>query len=198
MKRVPNILSLTRILLALLFILLYLSEELVWSALAIGVFAVAAVTDYFDGYIARNYEARTHTGIFLDPLADKFLTFSGFICLPIIQAGVFPWWIVLVIVARDILITVLRSWANWRGFDMHTSNSAKIKTFTQMTFLYVALLAGVFMQTDILIGHISLWMMNSGLLTILFYGVMIVTVYTGIEYLVTNQHLFKRAKPETD
>ncbi|MEX2640358.1 MAG: CDP-alcohol phosphatidyltransferase family protein [Balneolales bacterium] len=191
MKSVPNILSSLRILLAPLFVFMYLQPELIWSALSIAVFAVAAVTDYFDGLIARLYKVKSDTGMFLDPLADKFLTFSGFICLPFIDPGQFPWWVIGIIFARDIFITLMRILGEKRGIRMVTSYSAKVKTSVQMIFLYLVLLAGVFIKTDIRIGEYSRILLESGILGILLYGVMIITVYTGIEYIRMNKHLFR-------
>lgn len=170
---------------------MYLQPELIWSALSIAVFAVAAVTDYFDGLIARLYKVKSDTGMFLDPLADKFLTFSGFICLPFIDPGQFPWWVIGIIFARDIFITLMRILGEKRGIRMVTSYSAKVKTSVQMIFLYLVLLAGVFIKTDIRIGEYSRILLESGILGILLYGVMIITVYTGIEYIRMNKHLFR-------
>src|SRR5690554_7084168 len=91
-RNVPNILSTIRILLAPVFFYMYLQDELVWRSLSIAVFAIAAVTDFFDGYIARTYNVESPSGVFLDPLADKILTFAGFICLPFVDPVQFPWW----------------------------------------------------------------------------------------------------------
>lgn len=193
MKSVPNILSSIRIVLAPLFVLMYLQPELIWASLSIAVFAVAAVTDYFDGLIARRYGAMSDTGVFLDPLADKFLTFAGFICLPFISSSQFPWWVIGLIFFRDIFVTLMRIFAERKGIKMQTSSTAKLKTAVQMGFLYVALLAGVFVKTDIMVGEFSRNLMDSGALGIMLYGVMIITVYTGIEYVVMNKKIFSRS-----
>lgn len=179
--------------LAPLFVFMYLQPELIWSALSIAVFAVAAVTDYFDGLIARHYGVKSTTGVFLDPLADKFLTFAGFICLPFIDAGHFPWWVIGVIFARDIFITLMRIIADKKGIEMQTTYSAKLKTAVQMGFLYIALLAGVFIKTDDMIGEISLYLLETGLLGAFLYAVMLITVYTGVEYVVMNKKVFGRS-----
>jgi CDP-diacylglycerol---glycerol-3-phosphate 3-phosphatidyltransferase len=197
MKSVPNLLSWLRMILAPVFVVLYLQDEILWAALSIPVFAVAAITDYFDGYIARQYGVRSDFGVFLDPLADKVLTFSGFISLSMYYPELFPWIGVLLIVGRDILITLLRVYAKKRGKLMVTSNSAKAKTFTQLTFLIIALLAGVFARTALTLGDLSSWLLHSGLLTWLFFGVVLFTVYTAVEYIVTNRHLFDREKQTT-
>lgn len=194
MQRIPNILSASRIVLAPLFVVMYIQDSLLWSSLSIAVFAIAAVTDYFDGYIARHYAAGSSTGVFLDPLADKFLTFAGFICLPFISAEQFPWWAIILIVLRDIFVTGLRMWADRRGKQMATSLSAKAKTLSQMVFLYFALLVGVFIQSDQAVGDYSRQLMDTGIMEWLFYLVTFITVYTGFEYAWVNKHLFGKAK----
>ena len=171
---------------------MYVQDELVWRSLSIAVFAVAAVTDIFDGYIARTYGVESKSGIFLDPLADKILTFAGFVCLPFIDPEQFPWWAIGVIVARDVIVTLLRVFADYRGITMETRVSAKAKTVLQMVFLYVALLIGVFLQADIMFSNHIHALMDTFIMGWAMLLVVAVTVYTGIEYLYVNRHLFSR------
>ncbi len=192
MKRLPNILSALRIVLAPLFVFLYLQDAFLWASVAMGVFIFAAVTDYLDGYYARRYGVSSSLGTFLDPLADKILTFAGFICIPFIDAAQFPWWIIGIIVFRDILITLLRVWSEHNGQTLETRYSAKIKTMAQMVFLYVALLTGVVVKSEGVIGRTGSVILDSGILGWMFLIVMIVTVYTGVEYLYINRKLFTR------
>lgn len=190
MHRLPNILSTIRIILAPIFLVLYIQDEVVWRALSVGIFAVAVVTDFFDGYLARLYEAQTSYGVFLDPLADKFLTFAGFICLPFIDATQFPWWAIAVIVLRDVVVTTMRIVADWRNIRMKTRLTAKIKTMSQMIFLYLVLLVGVFISTDVWLSSYCIQLMQSGILG---WGMMIIvalTVYSGIEYIYVNKNIF--------
>src|SRR5690554_4390066 len=165
MKNVPNILSALRICLAPVFVALYVQDEILYRSLSIAVFAVAAFTDYVDGYIARNFNAKSRLGNFLDPLADKILTFSGFMVLPFISVHVFPIMPIILIVLRDTFITVLRLVAERKKQTMRTSNTAKLKTLIQMVFLYAALLIGLFVQADVFPGDWSRWLFSSGILT---------------------------------
>lgn len=192
MKRVPNILSASRILLAPLFFYLYIQDAVVWAALGMLVFILAAVTDYLDGYLARRFDVSSSLGVFLDPLADKILTFTGFICLAFIDPEQFPWWIIGIIVFRDIFVTGLRMWADYRGVSMKTLFSAKLKTFAQMVFLYMVLLVGVFYQAGGYPGEWSRTLLDSGMFGWLFVLVMIITVYTAVEYIWINRRLFTR------
>ncbi len=200
-RRLPNILSATRMILAPIFLLLYIQDEVVWRALSIGIFAVAVVTDFFDGYIARLYGYQTAYGVFLDPLADKFLTFAGFICLPFINAEQFPWWAVGVIVFRDIIITGMRMVADHRNMSMKTRFTAKLKTMAQMIFLYLVLMVGVFINTDVWLSTYSIELMQSGVLEWGMMGIVVLTIYSGAEYILTNKEIFfndHNAKTKTD
>lgn len=191
MKNLPNILSVLRMILAPVFLFMYIQDALIWRSLSIAVFATAAVTDYFDGKIARYYKLESEFGIFLDPLADKFLTFAGFLCLPFLDPVQFPWWAVFVILARDIAVTGLRLFAGRKSIAMKTRFTAKAKTMVQMIFLYAVLLIGVFKQADIEFADVAAQFFNTG---ILFYAMMFVTaltLYSGIEYLWVNRNIFK-------
>ena len=180
--------------LAPIFLLLYIQDEVVWRALSVGIFAVAVVTDFFDGYIARHYGAQTAYGVFLDPLADKFLTFAGFICLPFINAEQFPWWAVGVIVLRDILITGLRMLADYRDIPMDTRITAKFKTMSQMIFLYIVLLVGVFIKTDVWLSTFCQELLDSQILGWAMLAIVALTVYSGLEYLYINREIFYHDK----
>lgn len=190
MRQLPNILSSIRIVLAPIFLLLYVQDEVVWRALSVGVFAVAVVTDFFDGYIARLYSAETEYGVFLDPLADKFLTFAGFICLPFIDPSQFPWWAVGVIVLRDVLVTGMRILADYRNVTMDTRMTAKIKTLGQMFFLYLVLMVGVFIETDVWLSAYSRQLMESGILRWGMIAIVVLTIYSGVEYIFVNRNIF--------
>lgn len=170
---------------------MYIQDEVVWRALSIAVFAVAVFTDFFDGYIARMYGAQTSYGVFLDPLADKILTFAGFICLPFIDADQFPWWAVAVIVFRDVFVTGMRMLADHRNLQMDTRLTAKFKTMSQMFFLYLALMVGVFIETNVWLSPFCHQLMESGFLGWLMMAIVVLTVYSGLEYAYVNRDIFK-------
>jgi len=175
-----------------IFVVMYLQDELLWRSLSVAVFAGAAVTDFFDGYIARHYHAESEYGTFLDPLADKVLAFAGFICLPIILPNQFPWWAVGLIIFRDVGVTGLRVLANKKNKTMETRYTAKVKTFIQLAFLYTALLFGVFIKSSEKVGSFSMMLLDSGIIEILLYLVVVITLYTGIEYAYINRDIFSR------
>jgi CDP-diacylglycerol--glycerol-3-phosphate 3-phosphatidyltransferase len=183
--------------LAPIFLFMYIQDELIWRSLSLAVFATAAVTDYFDGKIARRYKLESDFGIFLDPLADKFLTFAGFLCLPFLDPTQFPWWAVFAIVIRDVIVTLLRLYAGRKNITMKTRFTAKAKTLVQMVFLYLALLIGGFKQADIEFADVIAQLFNSGALYYAMMFVTALTVYSGIEYLWVNRDIFKPETPAT-
>lgn len=184
-----------RLLLAPLFLYLFIQEDLWIRGISLIVFTIAALTDAFDGYLARKYKVESKFGAFLDPLADKFLTFAGFVCLPLLDPVQFPWWAIILIVVRDISVTALRMFANSKSLVMETRSTAKLKTAIQMGYLYIALLFGFLLLLD---GGFGDWVRTIFEMNIFYWGMVAVaaiTVYSGIEYLVTNRQLFKQNQP---
>ena len=114
------------------------------SMSALTVLTIGAVSDFYDGYLARRLGASSHTGAFLDPLADKILVISAFASLW--WQGMVAWWVVAVIVVRDLLITLLRIWMRRRGQSLKTLMLAKIKTGVQFASLYVFIAGSALVQ----------------------------------------------------
>lgn len=192
MKNVPNILSAVRIVLAPIFLYLYLQDQLILQLISIVIFTIAAITDYFDGHIARKHEIESQIGIFLDPLADKVLTFSAFIVLPFIDESQFPWWAVIAIIARDVFVTLLRIYSKKKNITMKTRMTAKTKTTVQMVFLYIGLLVGAFAQKGFILSTYADWILQSGIMFILMLFVTGLTLYSGLEYVYVNRTLFSK------
>ncbi|MBV6399398.1 MAG: CDP-diacylglycerol--glycerol-3-phosphate 3-phosphatidyltransferase [Ignavibacteriales bacterium] len=179
----PNQLSLLRIILAPVFLVLYMIEGMFYKEIAIAVFFVAVLTDWYDGVIARRYGMTSRLGVFLDPLADKVLTSFAFLLFYII--GIMPLWMLIVIIVRDIGITLLRSLQEYKGKTLPTKFSAKVKTFIQMSYIFLILLIllmiELFPQSEIV--KISEGFLNSDLNYVLLFGITIITLYTGLQYL---------------
>ena len=194
MDKIPNILSAFRLAMAPVFLMMFIQDDIIWRGFSLVVFTVAAVTDAVDGYYARRYDVESDFGVFLDPLADKFLTFAGFVCLPFLDPSQFPWWAISLIVIRDVIITSLRVLSNRKGILLETRKTAKVKTALQMGFLYVALLFGFLLLFGGKFGEIvnSIFALN-----IFYWALMVVTavtVYSGVEYLYVNRSLFRSKK----
>lgn len=178
----PNQLSLLRIVLAPVFLYFFLSENVFYKKLSLLVFFIAVSTDWYDGWHARKYGLVSKVGIFLDPLADKVLTSFAFIGFYLL--GIMPLWMVIVIVVRDIIITLLRSYEEIKGRTMKTSYIAKTKTFVQMSyiFLIVILVCLLSFNIDINLKNLISEFLYSDLNYYLMLIVTILTLYTGISY----------------
>ncbi len=162
----PNALSLTRIFLVPLLVVVLLTkfEERVvfgWrkELVAAAIFALASLTDWLDGFLARRRKQVTPLGQEIDPLADKLLTSAAFLSL--VQIGLAPAWMVAIIIGREFAVTGLRSLAYARGVVIPASPLGKIKMVAEV----VAILALILSRTDAngemnalyAIGQIALW-----------------------------------------
>ena len=131
----PNKLTVLRVILVPFFVVFLLlsktTESMKWIALVL--FIVASLTDFLDGYLARSRNLVTTFGKFMDPLADKVLTISGMICL--IELGRIPTWIVVIIVAREFIISGFRLIATEHGIVIAANYWGKWKTTFQMIMI---------------------------------------------------------------
>jgi len=178
----PNQLSLLRIILAPVFLYLFLSENHFYKKLSLIVFFIAVTTDWYDGWHARRYGQISKVGIFLDPLADKILTSIAFIGF--YKLGIMPLWMVILIVIRDIVITLLRSIQEAKGKTLRTSFIAKTKTFIQMTYIFLIVILVCLLSFKIpesIKNQISEFL-YSDLNFYLMLFVTLITIYTGISY----------------
>ena len=176
----PNLLTLARIaaIPALVVLLLYDSRSAgFWAAL---VFGAAALTDWLDGWLARRWQVVTVLGKFLDPLADKLIVMAALIML--IPMGRVPAWAVFLLLARELVVTGLRSIASSEGIVIAASDLGKFKTIFQMVAL-----VGLLLHFDYywFFGvrhewlHVS--MHNFGMFY--FYVALVMTLWSGIDYL---------------
>ncbi len=134
---VPNILTFSRIVLAVFFLKLFFAEGLYCQYLALLVFGVASLTDKYDGKFARNTGLSTSFGRFLDPLADKILTLS--VLFSLVIKNLVAAWMVEIILAREILITGMRMRSLRSGRQIATSKLAKWKTAIQLAVIFLIL-----------------------------------------------------------
>ncbi len=127
-----NRLTMARILLVPVFVACFLSASWGLRVVGLGVYILAAITDWWDGHYARKNHTITATGKFLDPLADKLLTTAGMLAVAYELRSVAMLAMALVIVARDLSLTLLRVRASRRGQVFETSWLAKLKTWVQL------------------------------------------------------------------
>lgn len=187
----PNQLSLLRIILSPIFLVLFLSEDDYDRKLSLVIFIIAVITDWYDGIHARKFGQVSTFGIFIDPLADKILTSMAFFGFH--KLGFMPFWMLVLIVIRDIVITLMRSYHEYKGHTMKTSFIAKTKTFIQMTYILIVIILVCMTSFDIDTGikKIINDFLNSEVNYILLLIITIITVYTGISYFFEKNNLIK-------
>ncbi|WP_104127243.1 CDP-diacylglycerol--glycerol-3-phosphate 3-phosphatidyltransferase [Cryobacterium sp. Y57] len=178
---VPNLITVVRILLAPLFIWMLLADNgahdaLRWAAAVL--FIIAIATDGIDGMIARRHNLVTDLGKILDPIADKILTGGALVCLSILSE--LPWWVTIVILLREIGITVFR-FVMLRNRVIPASRGGKLKTIAQSVAISLALL-----PFWLVLGEWVHWI-NTATMTI----ALVLTVVSGLDYLVSAWRLRK-------
>jgi CDP-diacylglycerol---glycerol-3-phosphate 3-phosphatidyltransferase len=185
---IPNQLTVLRIILSPIFLYFFFGNGAEMKLISFIIFTVAALTDWYDGLIARKYGYITKWGQFLDPLADKILTSSAFIGFYYI--GYVDLWMLIIIIIRDIGITLLRSIAEFQNKTIVTTYSAKVKTFFQMTVVFYVLFFYSFKEFDFinnLLGNLIYYLIHPYFIYFLMFVVTLLTLYTGIMYLVDNR-----------
>jgi CDP-diacylglycerol--glycerol-3-phosphate 3-phosphatidyltransferase len=189
----PNILTALRILLAPLFYILFAVTTPPLYGWAVIVFVVAAITDWYDGYFARILGKTSAFGAFFDPLADKIL--MSFTLIAFAVRDIIPWWCVIVIIVRDIYMTMLRMYADANKRPLKTSTIAKYKTFFQM--LFICYLLGALLLVNNYLGegltNTGTMMLAEGLVWWASVTVTIITVATAISYSYDNSSTLKLA-----
>ena len=189
----PNKLTIFRIILIVPFVILLLGSANGWGwftaiiggimeyidYIAVAIFIIASFTDMLDGKIARKYNLVTNFGKFMDPLADKLLVCSALICL--VEMGRLPAWIVIIIIAREFIISVFRLVASDNGIVIAASYWGKFKTVSQMIMVILLLLniQNTFFQ---IVGTVFVWIALS------------LTVVSLVDYVVKNIGVLKEQK----
>ncbi len=174
MWNIPNSLTAFRIVLVPVLVAVLLTEIPDKEYWGLGIFVVATITDYFDGFIARRTGAVTVMGSLLDPIADKLLISAAFISL--VELGLAPAWMVTVIVGREFAVTALRLIALERGLPISANWWGKVKMGAQVIAVAILIL-GQKLGSWIVLGHISLW------------AALVLTVISMVVYFWQNRSL---------
>jgi CDP-diacylglycerol---glycerol-3-phosphate 3-phosphatidyltransferase len=183
---IANVLTGIRLLLVPVFLAALLVDDGTdagWRLIAFGVFAVAAITDRFDGELARRRGLVTAFGTFIDPVADKALIGAALVGLSLL--GLVPWWATVVIMGREIGVTVLRMWVLRHGI-IPASRGGKAKTFVQMLAIGLFLLP----LPDVLVVGVLRW-------TVLAVAIGL-TAVTGVDYVLRGLRLRKATATATE
>ena len=180
----PNKLTLFRVILIPFFVFFLLAPyfEGYGNYIAVAIFIIASITDFLDGKIARKYHLVTNFGKFMDPLADKLLVCSAMICL--IDKKELASWIVIIIIAREFIISGFRLIASDNGVVIAASYWGKFKTTFQMLMVIVLLL-------DISLSRYA-WIHILGI--ILTYIALVLTIVSLIDYIAKNKDVLKDQK----
>ncbi len=149
----PNALTVLRIFLVPILVVFLLTE---YRLIGLAVFMVASLTDWFDGYLARSRDQITTLGQLLDPIADKLLISAAFISL--VELGLAPAWMVVIIIGRELAISGLRSIAVDQGVNIAASSLGKYKTTVQMFTVILLILGRSYLGDYFFVGKIGLWL----------------------------------------
>lgn len=168
-----NKLTLARVVAIPLFIVLLYWEfdHHLWVAL--GLFILASITDFVDGYVARHYNQITDFGKFMDPLADKLLVMSAMAWF--VESGWMPAWAFFIVIARELAVTGMRLIAVEQGRVIAAGKSGKVKTASTMVGICLML---AFPTRPLILAC-----------TIV---ILVTTVYSGVEYFVQNRDVFRK------
>ncbi len=150
----PNWLTTLRIFLVPPLVVVLLTEFEGSEPIALAIFLLAAITDWFDGYLARKRNQITLLGKFLDPIADKLLIASVFISL--VEMKVVPAWMVVVIIGREIAVTGFRAIAASHGYNIPAGVSGKIKMVTEVVTITL-LIGRKYLGSFVFLSRIALW-----------------------------------------
>jgi CDP-diacylglycerol---glycerol-3-phosphate 3-phosphatidyltransferase len=191
---IPNKITLSRIMLIPFFIIL-LAYPFDWGEINIGedavlpvshlaaaiLFIIASTTDWIDGYYARKHNLVTNLGKFLDPLADKLLVSAALILL--VEIGLAPAWIVIIIISREFGVTGLRLVAASEGLVLAAGQMGKVKTWIQIISI-----------SALLLHNFPFSYIGFPFATVALYAAMIITVISGVDYFVKNWHVMRDSK----
>lgn len=171
----PNAITLGRIFLVPLLVVVLLTNQqdrilgISKELLGASIFAVASFTDWLDGYLARRRKQITGFGQWMDPLADKLLVTAAFVSL--VYLNLAPAWMVTIIIGREFLVTILRTFAHARGQSLPASPLGKVKMVAQVAAILILILGQGHLQGFFVLGQVALWIATlSALLSAMDYA----------------------------
>ncbi len=170
-RNLPNALTLFRIFLVPVLVVVLLTKFTAREFVGLAIFLVAAITDFFDGWLARRRNQTTKLGALLDPIADKLLMSSAFISLVEMDPHHVPAWMVVIIIGREFAVSGLRSIAAQQGVTIAASPLGKGKMVSQVIAISLLILGYELGQFRV-IGTVALW------------GVMFFALVSGVDYFI--------------
>ncbi len=176
MMNLANKLTVLRIMLVPIFLICAMLDTTTTNIIALSIFIIASATDKLDGYIARSRNQITNFGKFMDPLADKLLVTCALILL--VEKGIVVAWVVVVIIAREFIVSGLRTLAASQGVVIAASNWGKLKTVIQMIAIIMGLLSLVYNPG---------WLNITTQVTI--YLAAAITIGSGVDYFIKGKDI---------
>lgn len=182
----PNRLTIARIILTFVFFFFTFQTGVIPKIIALVIFLLASLTDFYDGYYAKKYNLISDFGKIMDPIADKFLVLTAFfvfMVLHLIQA-----WMFILILTREAGVTFIRLRAMRRGKVLAAEQAGKIKTVLQIVTISIILIFMVFAQTNLprhrsaFLGQFHQWVIDP-----LMFVVVAVTLFSGVSFLWNNR-----------
>lgn len=178
----PNRLTLHRFTLSIAFLFSLMNYDQVnWLVTALCLFVAAALTDLYDGLLARRRDEETDFGRFMDPLADKLVTMIAFVYFIEIPQLQWPAWLVICLVGRELAVNSLRTLGANREKVLSSTTSGKYKTAVQMAGIGIVLLGLIFFHLGLVE---ETWL--SGVSWTTMFIVLLMTIYSGFEYYWRN------------
>lgn len=176
-----NKLTLSRVVMIPIFVYFLMRGSETDVLTAGGIFIIASITDFLDGYIARSRNLVTKFGKFMDPLADKLLVLSAFICF--VDLHIIPSWAVIIIISRELIVSIFRAIAATEGIVIAAGSLGKYKTATQMVSVIVFLFNSVLIKYTLL-----------PIAMVLFYICTFLTILSGFDYVLRNKAVLQDNK----
>ncbi len=180
MSKLPNVLTVLRILLTLVFLAFIFKQGLLFKGFAFFIFVVASCTDFFDGYFAKKYNGVSNFGKLMDPVADKFLILSAFFVFT--QMHLIALWMFGVIFLREVIITGVRLAAMRNGHILPAEKAGKYKTVSQIVAIYFILVFLILQEIHFFHATPSLFLGWQYGIQALMLIVVFSTLFSGIWY----------------
>jgi len=179
------------ILIPVFLLILYLDIEYngihIGRYIALAVFIIAALTDLADGLIARKHNQITDFGKFMDPLADKILTFAAMLWF--VEVGMMPAWLVLIVIVREFMVTGMRLVAAAKGNVIAATMSGKVKTVVTIVCLIIMFFAE---DLEAILAYLGLQLpFGHWLIVICWILIGVTTLVSGVDYLVKNKDIMR-------
>lgn len=182
-KHIPNLLTLLRFPMALFCACFAINLDPKSLIISLVLFALASITDFFDGYLARKWQIVSNFGKIADPIADKALTLGVMLAFAI--AGIFPLWALLIIAFREISITIVRLLLLPKKVVLAAIYSGKLKTVSQIAVLIIIYILMIFKsQIPVRFIYITVF--------VLVIWTVLITLYSGLEFYIKNSVNLKK------